>query len=57
MIVANGGGSLKIVDDNVLPFDRVVINRIATTQQWSDDIFLDLQEADTGKSKLVAKGL
>jgi translocation-and-assembly-module (TAM) inner membrane subunit TamB-like protein len=55
-IVANGGGYLKILDDNVLPFDRVVINRIATTQQWSDDIFLDLEEADTGKSKLVAKG-
>ncbi|HTA19924.1 MAG TPA: hypothetical protein VK989_11560, partial [Polyangia bacterium] len=55
-VVANGGGYLKILDDNVLPFDRVVINRVATTQQWSDDIFLDLQEADTGKSKLVAKG-
>jgi autotransporter translocation and assembly factor TamB len=55
-VVASGGGYLKILDDNVLPFDRVVINRVATTQEWSDDIFLDLQEADTGKSKLVAKG-
>jgi autotransporter translocation and assembly factor TamB len=55
-VVAEGGGYLKILDDNVLPFDRVVINRVATTQDWSDDIFLDLQEADTGKSKLVAKG-
>ncbi|MDB4983702.1 MAG: hypothetical protein JWM82_4454, partial [Myxococcales bacterium] len=55
-LVASGGGYLKILDDNVLPFDRVVINRVATTQEWPDDIFLDLQEADTGKSKLVAKG-
>jgi hypothetical protein len=55
-VVAEGGGYLKILDDNVLPFDRVVINRVATTQDWSDDIFLDLQEADTGKSKLVGKG-
>jgi autotransporter translocation and assembly factor TamB len=55
-VVASGGGYLKILDDNVLPFDRVVINRIATTQEWSDDIFLDLAEAVTGRSKLVGKG-
>jgi hypothetical protein len=55
-VIASGGGYLKILDDNVLPFDRVVINRVATTQEWSDDIFLDLQEADTGRSKLTGKG-
>jgi autotransporter translocation and assembly factor TamB len=55
-VVASGGGYLKILDDNVLPFDRVVINRVATTPERPDDIFLDLQEADTGKSQLVAKG-
>ncbi|HEV3032358.1 MAG TPA: hypothetical protein VG319_11990, partial [Polyangia bacterium] len=55
-IVSTGGGYLKILDDNVLPFDRVVINRVATTAKWSDDIFLDLQGAETGKSTLVAKG-
>ena len=47
-VVAAGGGWLRILDDNVLPFDRVVINRVATTPEWSDDIFLDLGEADTG---------
>jgi hypothetical protein len=52
----SGGGFLKILDDNVLPFDHVVINRVATTQEWSDDIFLDLAGLETGKSKLVAKG-
>jgi hypothetical protein len=55
-LVASGGGFLKILDDNVLPFDRVVINRVATTQDHPDDIFLDLAEAVTGKSKLVGKG-
>jgi hypothetical protein len=55
-VVAAGGGWLRILDDNVLPFDRVVINRVATTQEWSDDIFLDLAEADTGRTKLTGKG-
>jgi hypothetical protein len=55
-VVASGGGYLKILDDNVRPFDRVVINRVATPRDWPDDIFLDLQEADTGKSRLVGKG-
>jgi TamB, inner membrane protein subunit of TAM complex len=55
-VISSGGGYLKILDDNVLPFDRVVINRIATTQEWPDDIFLDLQEGDTGRSKLAGKG-
>jgi hypothetical protein len=55
-VVAEGGGWLRILDDNVLPFDRVSINRVATTPEWPDDIFLDLTEAATGRSKLVGKG-
>jgi hypothetical protein len=55
-VLAAGGGWLRILDDNKLPFDRVSINRVATTQEWPDDIFLDLAEADTGKSKLSGKG-
>ncbi len=55
-VLAAGGGWLRILDDYVLPFDRVAINRVATTPEWSDDIFLDLAEADTGRSKLVGKG-
>ena len=55
-VLAQGGGWLRILDDYVLPFDRVDIARVATTQEWSDDIFLDLTQADTGRSKLVGKG-
>lgn len=55
-VVAEGGGWLRILDDNVLPFDRVTINRVATTPDWPDDIFLDLPSAQTGRSVLSAKG-
>jgi translocation-and-assembly-module (TAM) inner membrane subunit TamB-like protein len=55
-VVAEGGGWLRILDDNLLPFQRVVINRIATTAAAPDDILLDLGEADTGRSKLTGKG-
>jgi len=55
-LVAEGGGWLRIMDDNVLPLDRVVINRIATTQDHPDDIALDLGEADTGRSQLTGRG-
>ena len=55
-VLAAGGGWLRILDDYVLPFDRVDIARVATTQEWSDDIFLDLTAADTGRAKLVGKG-
>ncbi len=55
-MVAEGGGWLRILDDNVLPFDRVVINRIATTQEHPDDIVLDLGGADTGRSQLTGHG-
>jgi len=54
-VVAEGGGWLRVLD-NDLPFDRVVINRIATSQDHPDDIQLDLAEADTGKSQLSGKG-
>jgi len=55
-VLAAGGGWLRILDDYVLPFDRVDIARVATTQEWFDDIFLDLTEANTGRTKLVGKG-
>jgi TamB, inner membrane protein subunit of TAM complex len=55
-VVAEGGGWLRIIDDNLLPFDKVVINRVSTTQDRPDDIFLDLREARTGKTALVGKG-
>jgi len=55
-IVAAGGGWLRIMDDNLLPFDKVVINRIATTPEHPDDIFLDLREGRTGKTVLLGKG-
>ena len=37
-VLAAGGGWLRILDDFVLPFDRVDIARVATTPEWSDDI-------------------
>ncbi len=55
-VVAEGGGWLRIMDDNLLPFDRVAITRVATTQERPDDIVLDLEGAETGHSRLVAKG-
>jgi hypothetical protein len=55
-VVAEGGGWLRILDDNVLPLDRVTINRVATTPDWPDDIFLDLPEAKIGRSTLTGKG-
>ena len=54
-VVAEGGGWLRVLD-NQLPFDRVAITRVATTQQRPDDIFLDLEAADTGHSRLIGKG-
>jgi hypothetical protein len=56
-VISDGGGYLKILDNYVLPFDRVAINRVATTKDWPDDIVLDLAGAETGKSNLVAKGM
>jgi autotransporter translocation and assembly factor TamB len=52
---ARKGGYLMVMDQ-VLPFDSVLVNRVATTRQWSDDIFLDLAMARTGRSELVGKG-
>ncbi|HEX3697366.1 MAG TPA: translocation/assembly module TamB domain-containing protein [Polyangia bacterium] len=55
-VVAEGGGWLRILEDNQLPFDKVTINRVATTQDRPDDIFLDLAAANTGRSTLTGKG-
>ena len=55
-VIAEGGGWLRILDDNLLPFDKILINRVSTTQDRPDDIFLDLREAKTGASSLVGKG-
>lgn len=52
---ARGGGFLRILAD-VLPFDRVWVNRVATTRDWPDRIFLDLKAARTGRSTLRGKG-
>lgn len=52
---ARQGGYLRVMTEE-LPFDRVFVNRVATTREWSDDIFLDLRLAQTGKSELLGKG-
>jgi hypothetical protein len=52
---ARQGGYLKVMTET-LPFDAVYVNRVATTHEWSDDIFLDLRLAKTGRSALVGKG-
>ena len=55
-VVAEGGGWLRILDDNRIPFDKVTVRRVATTQDRPDDIFLDLTAAATGRSTLSGKG-
>jgi autotransporter translocation and assembly factor TamB len=52
---ARDGGYLRIMQE-VLPFDRVLVNRVATTRAWPDSIFLDVGAARTGRSTLTAKG-
>jgi hypothetical protein len=52
---AREGGYLRVISEE-LPFDQVFVNRVATTREWSDDIFLDLRLAKTGRSALVGKG-
>lgn len=52
---ARQGGYLKILSE-VLPFDSVLVDRVATTREWSDDIFLDLPAAKTGRTNLSGKG-
>jgi autotransporter translocation and assembly factor TamB len=52
---ARGGGYLKIIEE-VLPFDRVEVRRVATTREWPDHIFLDVKAARTGRTTLVGKG-
>ena len=52
---ARQGGYLRVMTEE-LPFDSVVVDRVATTREWPDDIFLDLKMARTGKSELVGRG-
>ena len=52
---ARQGGYLMVMDQ-VLPFDQVFVDRVATVREWSDDIFLDLRRAQTGRSELSGKG-
>lgn len=52
---ARDGGFLRILQE-VLPFDHVLVNRVATTREWPDSIFLDVGAARTGRSTLTAKG-
>ncbi len=52
---ARNGGYLRILDD-VLPFDRVSVNRVATTRDWPNNIFLDLKAAMTRRTTLSGKG-
>jgi autotransporter translocation and assembly factor TamB len=52
---ARGGGYLRIMEE-VLPFDHVLVNRVATTREWPDSIILDVGAARTGRSTLTAKG-
>lgn len=52
---ARDGGFLRILQE-VLPFDRVEVARVATTRDWPDSIFLDVLAAKTGRSTLVGRG-
>jgi autotransporter translocation and assembly factor TamB len=52
---ARKGGHLTILTET-LPFDRVKVKRVATTPEWRNDIFLEIDHADTGKSILTGKG-
>ena len=52
---ARQGGYLMVMNET-LPFDSVLVDRVATTREWSDDIFLDLRVAKTGHSHLSGKG-
>jgi hypothetical protein len=52
---ARQGGYLRIISEE-LPFDHVIVNRVSTDRAWSDDIFLDLKAARTGRTTLMGKG-
>jgi hypothetical protein len=52
---ARQGGFLMVLDQ-VLPFDRVQIARVATTRDWKNDIFLEVAAGRTGRSVLTGKG-
>lgn len=53
---AREGGFLRILDSEVLPFDDVRVARVATTRDWPNDIFLEVEAGRTGKSILTGKG-
>jgi len=55
-IHARKGSYLRILDSEVLPFDDVLVKRVATTRQWNNDIFLEVEAGKTGKSVLTGKG-
>jgi hypothetical protein len=52
---ARAGGFLDIVHER-LPWDRVKVRKVETTRAHPDDIFLDVESAETGASRLKARG-
>jgi autotransporter translocation and assembly factor TamB len=52
---ARGGGFLDIVTER-LPWDHLKVRKVETTRAHPDDIFLDVESADTGASRLTARG-
>ncbi len=53
---ARKGGYLRVLDNEKLPFDDVRVARVATTRDWPNDIFLEVESGTTGKSVLSGKG-
>ena len=53
---AGKGSYLRILDNEVVPFDDVVVKRVATTREWSNDIFLEVKSGRSGRSVLTGKG-
>jgi hypothetical protein len=52
---ARQGGYLRVLTEE-LPFDSVKVKQVATLREYSDDIFLDMTEGNTGRSTLRGKG-
>lgn len=53
---ARKGSFLRILDNELLPFDDVLVKRVATTREWKNDIFLEVEAGRTGASVLTGKG-
>ncbi|MDX2022187.1 MAG: translocation/assembly module TamB domain-containing protein [Deltaproteobacteria bacterium] len=53
---ARQGSFLRILDGELLPFDDVKVKRVATTREWKNDIFLEVEAGRTGRSVLTGKG-